>query len=169
MTLSRHLSPPRRMVMAAALLAASILAAVPLLAIEEAQTVIENLQSTLQRHPNGRVKTLLAASRAELPDENTIHGYNVSISIFTADGLLEAFLETDEVIINKEHNEGVCPGSASFERHAPRRRGEAFEENGISISGNQVRWVGEENTLSINSNATVTIYREGKSIAEGWK
>ena len=169
MTLLPSSSPPRRLGLAAAALAAFVLAALPLLATQEAQTVIENLKSTLQRHPNGRVKTLLTADRAELPDENTIHGHNVTITIYTPDGLLEAFLETDEVIIDKEHNEGTCPGSASFERHAPRRRGETFEENGISISGNQVRWVGEENKLSIESNATVTIYREGKSIAEGWK
>ena len=162
--------PPRLLRrIAATCLGIALAAVLPLVAAEQAQTVIENLKSTLQRHPNGRVKTLLEASRAELPSEDIIHGFDVSIRVFTPEGDLEAVLETGEVILDKTHNEGICPGETSFERHAARRRGDAVEENGIAISGSVVRWIGEENKLSINSNAVVTIFREGKSIAEGWK
>lgn len=161
---------PRRQRLAALVLAVTaVLAAAPLLVGAEAQTIIENLKSSLQRHPNGRVRTLLTAARAELPDEDTIHGFDVELTVYTPDGELQSRLESDEVIIDKTHSRGHCPGSASFERHSPTKRGETAEENGVSISGRDVWWTGDESRLSISNDVVLVIYREGKTIAEGWR
>ena len=164
----RHpLSPSRRR--AAWLAAGALLCAAPLLFGAEAQTIIENLKSSLQRHPNGRVRTLLTAERAELPDDDTIHGFNVELTVYTPDGELQSRLESDEVIIDKSRNTGHCPGSASFERHAPTKRGAAVEENGVSIAGRDVYWVGDASRLSVSNDVVLVIYRQGKTIAEGWR
>ena len=150
-----------------ALLAA--LAIAPFLARAQIENVIDNFRATLQRHPNGRVKTMLTADRAVLPPDGTIHGTNVRLISCDDEGNLTAELQTGSIVVNQQAKTGHCPYEATFERHAPRRRGDAVVENGVGISGYDVVWRGEENILVINSNAVVTIYREGKTLVDGWK
>ncbi len=162
-------SPPRRPGWIAAALAAVVLAIAPLLAPAQVANIIENFKATLQRHPNGRVKTMLTAAHAELPPDGTIHGTDVHVIVCDEDGNLTAELKSDTVVVDQAAKTGHCPNEASFERHAPRRRDDSVAENGVSIAGYNVFWSGNDNQIVINSNAVVTIFREGKTIAEGWK
>ena len=159
---------PRRLGFVAAALAIAA-AALPLFAPAQVANIIDNFKATLQRHPNGRVKTMLTAAHAELPPDGTIHGTDVRVVVCDEEGNLTAELSSSAVIINQEEQTGHCPNEASFERHAPRRRGDATVENGVSIFGHDVVWRGNDNQLVINSNAVVTIYREGKPLVDGWK
>lgn len=162
-------SPQRRLALAAAALVAAALAGAPLLAPAQVANVIENFRATLQRHPNGRVKTMLTASHAELPPDGTIHGTDVHVIMCDEEGNLTGELQGDVVVVDQEAKTGHCPGAASFEHHAPRRRGDAMVENGVSIAGRDVVWRGNDNQIVINSNAVVTIFREGKPLVDGWR
>ena len=162
-------SPPRRLGLVAAALAVAALAGAPLLAPAQVANIIENFKATLQRHPNGRVKTMLTAAHAELPPDGTIHGTDVHVIVCDEEGNLTAELQGETIVVDQEAKTGHCPGAASFERHAPRRRGDTVVENGVSIAGYNVVWSGNDNQLVINSNAVVTIFREGRTLVEGWK
>ncbi len=134
----------------------------------QVQNVVANFRATLQRHENGRVRTQLTAGRAEFPPDGTIHAYDVELNVYTKDGDLEACLRSGEVRFDRDSREGHCPGEASFERHATHRGGDSAKPVGVSISGSDVKWLGDSAQLVIHSNAVVTIFREGKSLAEGW-
>lgn len=131
---------------------------------------LQNFKATLQRHPNGRVKTQLTAETATVPSEGTIHASGVCLFMLTPDGDIECTLESDEVEIVQETQYGHCPRHAAFERHTPHDREITdYREDGVFIEGDDVEWFGDRGKLVINTNAVIKIFRDGKSVAEGWK
>ena len=152
------------------ILAALLLLPLSFAAAQSLTGAVQKFKATLQRHPNGRVRTQLIAGSATGTADNRVHATDVKIFILTPEGEIECQLESDVVDIDIEAKKGHCPNHVSFERHTPHdRNSEEYLEDGVSIEGDDVDWLGESNQLIGNSNAVIHIYRDGKTLAEGWK
>ena len=149
--------------------AALLLVPLSFAAAQSLSGTVKAFKATLQRHPNGRVRTQLFAESATTTADNHVDATDVRILILTPDGDIECTLESDRVLVDVDARTGHCPNHVYFERHTPHRRdAEDYPEDGVSIEGDNVEWFGDRNQIIVNSNAVIHIYREGKTLAEGW-
>lgn len=164
--------PPRTLLLAAAALVVAA-AIAPLAYADSLQSIIQNFKATIQRHPNGRVKTQMTAGSAIVKQNNDIEASDVRLFMLNDQGQIESILESDSVHVDIKSQTGLCPNKASFERHSPRGRDSSSSNkptsvDGVRLEGSHVEWLGRDSQIIIHSNAVITLYRDGRSIAEGW-
>ena len=145
-------------------------AAVPLLVgaavlAQESGNVIRSFKATLQRHPSGRVKTVLLADSASIEEEKRIHAENVRLKMLTNEGIPECELRADLLDIDQSSQIGHSP-HASFEKADPAADAADAGSRSFSIEGDGVIWYGARSQLVISSNAVITI-RGGGTMMKG--
>lgn len=129
----------------------------PLLRDSSRMDVVENFRLPLEKHPDGRVKTLLNAKRAGMKPDGTVAAEQIRIEMYAATGALAGVLRAEDADIDQVNGRGSGKGDVLLERQ------------GVKISGTGLTWIGRDSIVRIESNAVVELDRSGKTLAEGWR
>lgn len=119
--------------------------------------VVENFRVPLEKHANGRVKTLLHARRAGMRPEGAIAAEQLRIELYDAGGNLTGVLRAEDAVVDQARRSGAGQGPVRLERQ------------GLVISGIGLTWTGAENLVRIESEAVVELERFGQTLVEGWR
>jgi len=124
----------------------------------DSESVVENVRIPLEKHPNGRVKALLIAKRAQVPSSGAIHASDVFVELYSETGAFDGLLKTEGLTMNPATREAYDPRSAHF------------EYKGVTISGVGIAWNDEKQTIRLESNVVMQItLGEGSLIKETGK
>ena len=119
--------------------------------------VVENFRVPLEKHANGRVKSLLHARRARMLPDGTIAADQLRIEIYDATGALTGAVRAEDAVVDQVRRVGSGKGPVRMDRQ------------GVTISGVGLTWTGSESLVRIESGAVVELERFGKTLVEGWR
>ncbi len=158
--------------------------------------VIEGFQTTLQRHPNGKAKTILYAKTASMGAGDAILGTGLDVYMYDAEGNLEGVLECpDAVTVDKASRTGYGDGHVRLERGGMKASGKDGKTMSFTLEGDGFLWRSTTNEISIVvseddgevlslnrgntneiqvltlvSNVVLSVWRDdGEGIVKGWK
>lgn len=151
------------------ILFAMVLAAAFAVAAEEAgdlsnmfmgQTV-KNLRIPLQRHENGRVKEIMMAEEAFVTPDGVYHAEkSFQVLFFSEEGATNGVLRTQ----NAEFTPNALTNATAAARGPICLD---FEPKGVMLAGNDLTWKALPKTITIHSNAVLTVFQNGKSAIRG--
>ncbi len=104
---------------------------------------VENMTLPLDHHPNLRVRALLKAGKALVPNEGFVRASDVVIELYDELGKLEGLFVADHCIVDRATSSGYCEGKVRIERM------------GVRITGVDMLWLMEERNVRILSQAEV--------------
>lgn len=98
---------------------------------------VENLMLPIDHFPNGRIKALLRAKRAQLFLDGMIFAEDVTVDLLTEEGELDGRLTAEGCIFDRNVRHGYCEGPVTMVKGADRLKGRgmyfSFEGQFIKI------------------------------------
>lgn len=122
---------------------------------------VKNLRIPLQRHANGRVKEMAIAEEAFVTPEG-VYRAEKSFQVFFLDseGCTNGVLRTQ----NAEFKPNALT-NATASAQGPIRLD--FEPKGVTLAGTDLTWKALTRTITIHTNAVLTIAQQGRSTIRG--
>jgi hypothetical protein len=118
---------------------------------------VANLRLPLQRHPNGRVKELFLANRAEMtPEGRFLVDGGLTLLLLDETGATNGVGRGVRGFYDRGSNYAECIGPVSLE----------LRTKGVLLEGTNMVWNSDETLLRIPTNAVLTLHRGGKSAVE---
>ena len=137
----------------AALSGTAIIAAVLLFAVLERMQAdtpvlpLSGLRFPMEHYPDGTIRTLIHARRAEAPPGKPVTAEGVTVTIMQPDGIVETTLVMQDCIIDRERQTAESAGDVMMERP------------GAVITGKGMTWSGADEKILIKSNVKVVLSR----------
>lgn len=98
---------------------------------------VENLMLPIDHFPNGRIKAVLRARKAQLFMDGIIFAEDVTVDLLTEDGALDGRLTAEGCIFDRNVRHGYCEGRVTMVKGADRLKGRgmyfSFEGQFIKI------------------------------------
>ncbi len=108
---------------------------------------VENLTLPIDTHPNGRVRAVLHAASALVPQRGFIRAKDVTVEMYDDKGRLEGVVTAENCIYDRRGQRGYCDGKIRIER------------SGVRILGVNMVWLVREQNAKILSQAEVRVER----------
>lgn len=122
---------------------------------------VKNIRVPLQRHENGRVKEIMIAEEAFVTPDGVYHAEkSFQVFFFSAEGATNGVLRTQ----NAEFTPNALTNATAAARGPIRLD---FEPKGVSLAGVDLTWKALPKTITIHSNAVLSISRQGRSTIRG--
>ncbi|MDD4101383.1 MAG: hypothetical protein PHU80_01965 [Kiritimatiellae bacterium] len=106
---------------------------------ESMTSPVENLMLPIDHFPNGRVKAMLAAKKAQVFLDGIIFAEDVTVDLFNDKGKLDGRLTAEGCIFDRNTKTGYCEGPVSMEKEGDRLKGLgmffSFDRQSIKILG----------------------------------
>ncbi len=84
---------------------------------------VENLMLPLEYHPNGRIKAILQAKKAQIFPDGLIFAEGVRIQMLTESGAPDGLLTAEGCLFDREKKLGYCEGLVSVVKDGDRLKG----------------------------------------------
>ena len=98
---------------------------------------VENLTLPLDYYPNGRMKAVLHAEKAQMLDGGLIYSEGVVVDMLAEDGKPDGRLTADGCLFDRQAKQGYCEGAVHVEKGTDRIKGRgmyfSIEEQFIKI------------------------------------
>lgn len=78
------------------------------------RTPVENLTLPAEYHPNGRVKVMLHAKRAQMISLDVIFARGVHFDLYDEKGAPDGSMDMDDCLFNRKSGEGYCRGRVNL-------------------------------------------------------
>lgn len=152
--------PEARQVRVAAWLLAALLASVGVGRaapgdMAAAAESVKGLRLPLQRHPNGRVESLLVAEEAWMTEEGVAAKGGIQLFLMSPEGQTNGIARAVEGTFNPKAKRARCTGPVFLEKE------------GVTLSGTNMLWDSSVQEITIESNPVLTFTRSGRSAVEG--